>query len=122
MIDDKKDYVYDASQGTVAEWVEKYFKKQAAPWVKSEAAAPKAEAGEVQVVVGKTFDEIVMDKTKDVFIEFYAPWCGHCKSLEPKYKELAEELKGFKNVCSSEILSNIILPLSLTYLCRSKTL
>lgn len=43
-----------------------------------------------QVVVGKTFDEIVNDETKDVLIEFYAPWCGHCKTLEPKYNELGE--------------------------------
>lgn len=47
----------------------------------------------VQVVVAKTFDEIVNDPTKDVLIEFYAPWCGHCKALAPKYDELAKKVR-----------------------------
>lgn len=45
-----------------------------------------------KVVVGKNFDEIVNDDTKDVLIEFYAPWCGHCKALAPKYEELGEKV------------------------------
>ena len=45
-----------------------------------------------QVVVGKNFDEIVNDESKDVLIEFYAPWCGHCKALAPKYDELGEKV------------------------------
>ena len=52
----------------------------------------------MQVVVGESFDEIVNDPTKDVLMEFYAPWCGHCKSLEPKYFELAVKLRDSKDI------------------------
>ena len=44
--------------------------------------------------MGRNFEEIVNDETKDVLIEFYAPWCGHCKSLAPKYEELGEKVGG----------------------------
>ena len=51
------------------------------PTLKSQAVAPRGKPGKVQVVVADSFDDIVMDETKEVFIEFYAPWCGHCKAL-----------------------------------------
>ena len=59
-----------------------------------------------QVVVGKNFDEIVNDNTKDVLIEFYAPWCGHCKALAPKYEELGEKVgeQCFKSITNHKSL------------------
>ncbi|XP_062353661.1 protein disulfide-isomerase A4 isoform X3 [Cinclus cinclus] len=74
------------------------FKKgKLKPIVKSQPV-PKNNKGPVKVVVGKTFDTIVMDPKNDVLIEFYAPWCGHCKKLEPVYNELGKKYKNEKNL------------------------
>lgn len=56
--------------------------------------APRDNVGPVVTVVGSTFDALVTRSSRDVFLEFYAPWCGHCRNLEPVYKKLAKALSG----------------------------
>jgi len=60
------------------------------PYMKSEALPDNS--GNVKVAVAKNFDELVTKSEKDVLIEFYAPWCGHCKKLTPIYDELGDEM------------------------------
>ncbi|XP_078097604.1 protein disulfide-isomerase A3 [Mustelus asterias] len=78
-------------------FLEDYFAGKLKRYLKSEPV-PESNDGPVKVVVAENFDDIVNDETKDVLIEFYAPWCGHCKSLEPKYKELGEKLSSDSNI------------------------
>ncbi|CAM9896634.1 unnamed protein product, partial [Sphacelaria rigidula] len=46
----------------------------------------------------ENFDEVVNDESTDVMIEFYAPWCGHCQSLQPIYADVAEKMSSKPSV------------------------
>ncbi|CEG45578.1 protein disulfide-isomerase domain [Plasmopara halstedii] len=59
-------------------------------------------AGDVNVLTPDTFDEVV-DGSKHVLIKFYAPWCGHCKSMAPAYETVATAFKKVDNVVVAEV-------------------
>lgn len=68
----------------IGKFVQEYVNGNVEPSIKSEPI-PEKQEGPVQIIVAKNYDDIVLDDAKDVLVEFYAPWCGHCKALAPKY-------------------------------------
>ncbi|KAL4420986.1 hypothetical protein ABPG77_001305 [Micractinium sp. CCAP 211/92] len=83
----------DVKPSDVPEFLREYKEGALAKWMKSEEAPAKND-GPVRIVVGTTFEDEVFKSGKDVFIEFYAPWCGHCKKLEPTWEELGKEFQA----------------------------
>ncbi|XP_065631299.1 probable protein disulfide-isomerase A6 [Quercus suber] len=57
----------------------------------------------VVVLTSDNFGEVVLDETKDVLVEFYAPWCGHCKNLAPTYEKVATAFKLEEDVVIANV-------------------
>nr|KJB59982.1 hypothetical protein B456_009G283800 [Gossypium raimondii] len=72
----------------IAPWVKDYKEGKVPPYVKSEPI-PVENNEPVKVVVADTLDDMVFKSGKNVLLEFYAPWCGHCQKLAPILEEVA---------------------------------
>ena len=58
---------------------------------------------DVVVLTSASFDTIVKDTTKTVFVKFFSPSCGHCKSMASAWEELATDMKGVPDVVIAEL-------------------
>jgi len=83
----------ELSEENIRAFVKSWKSGELKPHLKSEEVPEDWDANPVKVLVGKNFADVALDVEKDVFVEFYAPWCGHCKKLAPIWEELAEKFE-----------------------------
>ncbi|KAH7296125.1 hypothetical protein KP509_26G009900 [Ceratopteris richardii] len=100
LIQDKNEKKYTlekANTGNIASWFKDYLDGKDPQFLKSKPAPDKNDEP-VKIVVLDTLDEMVFKSGKNLLLEFYAPWCGHCKNLAPILEEVAIELQSDPSV------------------------
>jgi protein disulfide-isomerase A1 len=87
----------DLSVDAVNQFIDEFKEGKLKAFMKSEPI-PEDNNGPVKTLVGHNWNDIVADPTKDVLVKYYAPWCGHCKSLAPIWTELGQFVEGLDDV------------------------
>ena len=62
------------------------------PYLKAAPVAEDWDDAAVKAISSSQWEDVVLDPSRDVVVEIYAPWCGHCQKLEPLYLKAAEHL------------------------------
>lgn len=84
-------------------------------WVKGGFGRQSRRSSAIAAAVPTWFDCLPQPSVQ---VEFYAPWCGHCQQLVPKWKKVAASLKGVvkvavvnceehKGICSQRVRARL---------------
>ncbi len=72
-----------------AEWLEQIRGGTVPQPVHAEVSAPPKDEGPVKTVDSTNFDQVVLQSTKPVIVDFWAPWCGPCRAVAPVVQQIA---------------------------------
>ncbi|GAU10998.1 hypothetical protein TSUD_112920 [Trifolium subterraneum] len=90
------------TRSNIEEFCSNLVQGSLSPYFKSQPIPDNAEAN-VHVIVGKTFDEEILNSKKDVVLEVFTPWCFNCEDVSKQVEKLAKHYKGSSNLIFAKI-------------------
>jgi len=89
----------------ITKFTEDHLNGKLYEYVKSEEVIEDDEMDpdDARILVGDNLEKFAFDENKDVFVDMFAPWCGHCKKLEPIWRDLYRQLKHVPTLTIAKI-------------------
>merc|ERR1719345_349634 len=91
---DKKRYVYqgEMTANRINQFIDDVDAGRAEPLYRTQKVPPSTDNA-VKTIVGSNLQASIHHPEKDVMLLVVAPWCGHCKKLNPEYERVMQTIK-----------------------------
>lgn len=93
----------DLSQEGISTFINEFFEGKLSQDLKTEDVPDNWDENPVKILTSLNFDDVVNAFNKSAIIEFYAPWCGHCKALSPIWDKLGEHFIDDENIIVAKV-------------------
>ncbi|KAM7255661.1 hypothetical protein ACFE04_008559 [Oxalis oulophora] len=92
----------DPTQANLEEFGSGLLNGNVQPYYKSQSIPDNTDA-RIRVVVGKSFNEEVLNNPKNVILEVYTPWCINCETMSKQVEKLAKHFKSLDDLVFAKI-------------------
>lgn len=96
----------DLNESNASELVSQWIEGKLKPLLKSDEIPPEDSSSVVKEIVGKNYENVVLQEGTDVLVYFYASHCENCIEFEPKYLQLAEAMSSNNSIVFTKIDAN----------------
>ncbi|EXB74511.1 Protein disulfide isomerase-like 1-6 [Morus notabilis] len=83
----------DPTPSNIKDFCSRLLDGTPAPYFKSQPIPDNTDAT-IQVIVGKTFEDLVLNSPKNVLLEVFTPWCINCETTSKQVEKLAKHFRG----------------------------